>query len=132
MKLYDKTVLNFGILNQPLDFEEDCEITMPGYSNSLAKCVGTIETKRDTEKFKLENDTGSCFYVDRHDIAHDILQMYQDEAITGRYVTVKFRDENALGGWCFSRCVNTILQRRISIIAQAYTKMPIIIYRERQ
>ena len=58
--------------------------------------------------------------------------MYQDEAITGRYVTVKFRDENALGGWRFSRCVNTILQRRISIIAQAYTKMPIIIYRERQ
>ena len=28
VKLYDKTVLNFGILNQPLDFEEDCEITM--------------------------------------------------------------------------------------------------------
>ena len=64
VELYDKTVLNFGILNQSLDFEEDCEITMPGYSNSLAKCIGTIETKRDMEKFKLKNDRGSWFYVD--------------------------------------------------------------------
>ena len=97
VKLYDKTVLNLGILNQPLDFQEDCEITMPGYSNSLTKCIGTIEAKRDTEKFKLKNDTGSCFYVDRHNIVHDILQMYQDKAVTDRYVTIKFRDENALG-----------------------------------
>ena len=51
VKLYDKTVLNFGILNQPLDFEKNCKITMPGYSNSFAKCIGTIEAKRDTEKF---------------------------------------------------------------------------------
>ena len=61
-----QTVLNFGILNQPLDFEKDCENMMPGCSNSLAKCIGTIEAKRDTEKFKLKNDTGSCFYVHRH------------------------------------------------------------------
>ena len=91
------TVLKFRILNQPLHFEEDCEITMPGYLNSLAKCIGTIEAKRDTEKFKLKNDTGSCFYVDRHNIVHDILQMYQDEVITGRYATIKFRDDNTLG-----------------------------------
>ena len=64
LKLYDKKVLNLGILNQPLDFEEDCKITMPGYSNSLAKCIGTIEAKRDTEKFKLKNDTDSAFQTD--------------------------------------------------------------------
>ena len=90
-------IKQFSILNQPLDFEEDCEITMPGYSNSLGKCIGTIEAKRDTEKFKLKNDTDSCFYIDRHNIVHNILQMYQDDDITGRYVTAKFRDENALG-----------------------------------
>ena len=48
VKLYDKIVLSLEILNQPLDFEEDCEITMPRYSNYLAKCIGTIEAKRDT------------------------------------------------------------------------------------
>ena len=56
VKLFDKTILNFRILNQPLDFEEDCEITMPVYTNSLAKCIGTIEAKRDAEKIKLKND----------------------------------------------------------------------------
>ena len=60
-----------------------------------------LKQKRDTEKFKLENDAGSCFYVDRHNIIHNILQMCEDEAITGRYFTVKFRDENAVrGGVC--------------------------------
>ena len=87
VNLYDKTVLNLGILNQPLDFEEDCEIAMPGYSKSLAKCIETIEAKIDTEKFRLKNDTGSCFYVDRHNIVQDILQIYQGEAATDRYVT---------------------------------------------
>ena len=96
VKLYDKTVLNFEILNQPLDFEEDCKIMMLGYSNTLAKCIGTIEAKRNTETFILKNDTDSCFYVDQHNIVHDILEMHQDEAITDRYVTVKFRDENAV------------------------------------
>ena len=92
-KLYDKTVLSLGILNQPLDFEEDCEITRPGYSSSLAKCIGMIEAKRDKEKFKLKNDSGSYFYVDRHNIVHDILQMYQDETVTDRcyYVTDMLR-----------------------------------------
>ena len=45
VKLYDKTVLNLVILNQPLDFEEDCEITLPGYSNSVTRCIGTMKQK---------------------------------------------------------------------------------------
>ena len=97
VKLYDKTVLNFEILNQPLDFEEECKIMMLGYSNTLAKRTGTIEVKRNMEIFKLKNDTGSCFYVDQHSVVHDILEMHEYEAITDHYVTVKFRDENALG-----------------------------------
>ena len=78
VKFYFKTVykINLGILNQPLDFKEDCEITMPGYSNSRAKCIGTIEARRDTEKFKLKNQ----------------ITMYQDEVVTDRYVTIKFRE----------------------------------------
>ena len=123
VKLYDKTVLNFGILNQPLDFEEDCKITMPGYSDSLAKCIGTIEAKRDTEKLKLKNDTRSCFYVDRHNIVRDILQMYQDEAITDRYVTTKFRDENALGMAFLEKCTQSFTKTYFDYIAQASTKM---------
>ena len=34
VKLYDKTVLNVGILTDPIDFEEDQEMTMHGYSNT--------------------------------------------------------------------------------------------------
>ena len=48
VKSYDKTVLNFGVLTDPTDFEEDQEITMHGYSNMSN--MELLKTKRNSEK----------------------------------------------------------------------------------
>ena len=45
VKLYDKTVLNFGILNQPLDFEEDCKITCQDIQILLQNVLEQLKQK---------------------------------------------------------------------------------------
>ena len=54
VKLYDKTVLNVWGLTDHIDFEEDQEITMHGYSNMSNTEI--LETKRNSEKDALTND----------------------------------------------------------------------------
>ena len=61
---------------------------MQGYSNSLAKCNGKTKAKRAIEKSKYKIDTGSCFYIDQHNIVHDI---YRVRYIYCIFITISIR-----------------------------------------
>ena len=78
VKLYDKTVINVGVLTDPIEFEEDQEITMYGYSNMSNTEI--LEIKCNSEKDALINDN-SVFLVDCLNVVADMFSIYQDAEI---------------------------------------------------
>ena len=92
VKLYDKTVLNVGALTDPIDFEEDQEITMYGYSNMSNMEI--LETEGNSEKDALINDN-SVFLVDLLDVLADMFCMYQDAEIAKSVIKINFIGEDA-------------------------------------
>ena len=94
VKLYDKTVINVGVLTDPIEFEEDQEITMYGYSNMSNTEI--LETKCNSEKDALINDN-SVFLVDCLNVVADMFSIYQDAEIAKSPIKINFRGEDATG-----------------------------------
>ena len=94
VKLYDKTILNVGVLADPIDFQEDKETTMYGYSNMSNMEI--LETKRNSEKDALINDN-SVFLVDRLNVVANMFSIYQDAQVTKSLMKINFRGEDATG-----------------------------------
>ena len=102
---YGHLVLNVQITEKPPNFEEDGEVTVPGFSaqgtnNHLNNNSENLEIKRRISKNDLYLETGGnvfLYAVHRHDIIKSLFAVYSDASITKYMISLVFKGENASG-----------------------------------